>query len=510
MRIIEILRLREMGLSYQQIAKGAGVGRSTVGDVMRLCQQNNVTYERAKGMEDDSLERLLYPASHNRGSIKVEPDYEEIRTELMKGKGMNLRFIWEERYRKEHPDGLGYSQFCERYRRFAKACASNVTMHQEREPGKELFVDWMGDTLQCVADAQTGEMLTAHIFVATLGESGYPYAEASPDETQSSWLNAHVHAFAYYGGLPRIIVPDNCKTAVKSPKYYDPVINPAYKELAEHYGVGVLPARVRTPQDKAIVEEGVRWLETWLLGALRNQVFMSFAELNLAIRKRLEALVQRPFQKLDGSRKSVFDAVDKPALRPLPKAPFEVADMLQRRVPENYHVEYAGFYYSVPYTLFRQMVTVRSTGSMIEVFSKEHKQVAVHVRRYTGKRYVSNPEHMPPNHRAYNDALTYNGERYLAWAKQIGKNTEHLIRALFSSYKIEEQAYRSCMGILQFQKKYGNERLEAACKRALALGSPVYTTVCNILKHGLDTLEQPRSSPPTPLHENIRGADYYV
>ena len=231
MKITEILRLRELGLSYKEIATGAGIGKSTVGDVLQLCRESEVDYTRAKQMSDEALQQLLYPDYCERKGQKPEPDYAAIQSELARNRHTNLRFIWEEQYHKQYPNGLGYSQFCERCRRWSKRDAlQNVTMHIEREPGREMYVDWMGETPPCVVDGDTGEIHPAHFFVSALGASGYPYVEAFPDESQVSWIGAHVRALEYYGGAPKILVPDNCETAVKSPKYYAPEMNPAYRE----------------------------------------------------------------------------------------------------------------------------------------------------------------------------------------------------------------------------------------------------------------------------------------
>lgn len=510
MKITEILRLREMGLSYKEIATGAGVGKSTVGDVLRLCGECGLDYRKARDMGDEELQKLLYPGYYKRKSVKQKPDFHGIQQELAQNKHTNLRFIWEEQYRKQYPDGLGYSQFCEVYRRWSKRDAlQNVTMHLEREPGKELFVDWMGETPLCIVDPETGEAHAAHFFVGALGSSGYPYVEAFPDESQPSWIGAHIRAFQYYGGVPRILIPDNCKTAVKSPKYYDPEVNQAYREMAEHYGIAVLPTRVREPRDKSIVEESVGWLETWLLGVIRNQRFFSFEELNRCVRSRMDELVRRPFQKRPGSRHSVFSDEDRPKLRPLPAIPFGIADTVVRRVPDNYHVEYKGFYYSVPFALYKQQVTVRAGERTVEIFNRDRLRVATHIRRRQGKRYVTNPDHMPNHHRAFHEQQAFDGERYRRWAQKIGENTTALISFLLSSVSQEQQAYRSCMGILQFAGKYGAERLERACRKALDINSPAYSTVRNILKNGMDAVElEPR--PSLPAHENLRGSAYYA
>ncbi len=259
-------------------------------------------------------------------------------------------------------------------------------MIQSREPGKELFVDWMGDTLDCVVDSSTGEVLTAHFFVATLGDSSYPYVEAFPDEKLDKWLQAHVNALRFLGGVPRVIVPDNCKTATTKPSYYDPAINHSYWDFAKHYEVAILPARIREPQDKAPVESSIGWLETWLLEWLRGKHFFSFTALNTEIQYRVKELANRPFQKRKGSRHSVFEELDKPALRPLPYSHYEYANYIVRRTPANYHVEYEAFHYSVPHNLYKQMVTIRATATIIEILNDNRERVALHQRRFSGSR----------------------------------------------------------------------------------------------------------------------------
>jgi len=508
MKIIEILRLTGMGLSQRQIAQSAGCARSTVGEVLSRCRENGLDYDSAKTLTDEQLQTLLYPDSGANRPKKPEPDWKYVHNELVKHRNLNLQFMWEE-YRQQTPDGLGYSRFCEKYRCYRKQSGRPVSLHQERAAGEEMEVDWMGDVLPCVINTETGEIADAHFFVAVLGNSGMPYVEAFPDEKQMSWIQAHVNALQYYGGVPRIIIPDNCKTAVKSPKYYEPVINSAYWELAEHYEVAVIPARARKPRDKPAVEQSVGWLETWLLGKLRNQRFFSFAELNRMVRRYILELSKRPYQNREGSRYSIFHELDRPALRPLPRQRFEVAEIVARRVPDNYHVEYDGFYYSVPFTLHGQMVSLRATATVIEILDKNHIRVASHVRKTNGKRYVSDTLHMPPHHLAVHESRQYDGGRYRSWAKNIGENTYHVIDGLLNSYKIEEQAYKSCMGILQFSKKYDSTRLEAACTKARLLNALSYTTVRNILKNGLDGSASGMAK-PTPEHENIRGRGYYV
>jgi transposase len=334
--------------------------------------------------------------------------------------------------------------------------------------------------------------------------------EAFPDEKLDKWLLAQINMFKHYGGLPREIVPDNCKTATTKPNYYDPVINQTYWEFAKHYEVAILPARVREPQDKAPVESSVGWLETWLVEWLRGKRFFSFEALNAEIEDRMAQLVQRPFQKRAGSRQSVFDAIDKPKLRLLPYTHFEYADYVVRRTPANYHVEWDGFYYSVPHNLYKQMVTIRATATAVEILNDNRERVATHQKRYSGSRYVTNLSHMPAHHRHQHEANTFDGARYRQWAKNTGQQTFIAIDQLLKSQVTEEQSYRSCMGILQCAKKYGNDRLEAACSKALTMRSCTYSTIVTILKNSQDKTLFSTLGKSTPRHENLRGSEAYV
>ena len=517
MKIIEMLRLSEMGLTQRQIAIGAGCARSTVGEVLKLCNDKSIDFITARQMTAEKLHYILYPVDKTKQRAFPEPDWSVIREELAKHKNLNLQFLWEE-YRTQYPGGLSYSRFCVHYRQYRETIGKEVCLRNERKAGEVMEVDWMGDTLECVINDKTGEVIKAHFFVSIIGYSGYPYVEAFPNEQEINWITGNVNALHYYGGVPRLITPDNLKAAVKTPRYYEPTINSAYWELAQHYEVAIIPARVGKARDKSLVEQSVGWLETWLLGKLRKQTFFSFSELNLAIRKYISELSQKPFQKREGSRLSEFLDIDKPALRLLPARRYEVADIVARRVGDNYHLEYDRFYYSVPYTLHGEMVILRATSAIIEVFDKNHLRMASHKRRYPERiplttmapmaHYITDEAHMPPNHRVVYRARQFDGKRYLAWAKKIGESAHFIIDGLLSNGPVEEQGYKSCMGVLQLSKTYGDAALEAACMRARALGSCTYTTVKNILKNGMDDSLRPASQ-STPLHENIRGGEYY-
>ena len=509
MNIIEILRLCEKGLSQREIATSVKCSKSTVGTIQKKCRELGLNYEQAIQMPHDLITEKLYPKGAGGRHYKDDPDFEEMQKILDTRKRANLLYVWE-RYHAENPNGLSYSQFNKRYRKWRNASGKDVVMVLQREPGKELFVDWMGDTLACVKDGETGKFIKAHFFAATLGNSGYPYVEAFANEKKENWIMGHVHTFAWLGGLPEKLVPDNCKTATSKSNYYDPVLNQTYKEMAVHYNIAVIPARVRKPRDKAQVEGSIGWLETWLLEWLRDHgPFDNFGALNAAIRERLAVLVKRPFQKRAGSRESVFLEIDKPALRPLPPQPYEMAEYRTRRVPTNYHLEYDKFYYSVPYQYYKQEVTIRSTSSMIEVYDANNKRIALHTRRYTGPRYATIEEHMPQKHRLAATASQFDGARYRSWASRIGENTFFVIDALLRAADVEEQAYRSCMGILQFSKGYGASRLEAACTRARELSSPRYATVRNILKNRQEQGVQGELFKPVEPHTNLRGAESF-
>jgi len=497
--ILEIMRLSEMGFSQRKIATSVNCGKTTVGEVMSRCRDAGLAYADAAEMTSAEINKRLYPAKTAEVGEKARPDWEAVHKWLKGGKRRNLQYAWEE-YRRSEPDGLGYSQFCRLYRAWKDATGKTVSMVQDYAPGDKLFIDWAGDTLDCVVDAETGEVRAAHFFVAVLGYSYYPYAEAFPNEQMENWLTANINALEYIGGVPRVAVPDNTTTAVTKPHYFDPRLNPTYLDFARHYGMAIMPARPYRPKDKSPAEGSVGWLETWLLEWLRGQRFFSFEELNRAIRNRLAELAQRPFQKRQGSRASEFEEFDKPALRPLPQRRHEYAQYTTRRVPDSYHVEYDGYYYSVPYSMFKQEVTIRATLTMIEVINGNRERVALHQRRFIGSRYVTEPSHMTEGHRRQAEFNRRTGADYIAWAGTIGENARRVIEKMLKAQVFEETAYRSCMGVMQFAAKYSPSELEAACGRALEIGSPTYTTVKSFIQK-----PPPKKSPkPLPLHENLR------
>jgi len=504
-KIREILRLKSLGISIRATASSCNCSRNTVRDVLERAGLQGLSWPIPEDMDDARLFQLLYPAASTPAHRKPEPDYEYIYRELQHPH-VNLRLLWTE-YKEKTPDGVEYVQFCRLYN--AWAAKTKAVMHIERKPGDEMFVDWAGTKME-VIDRETGEIIPAHIFVSTLGKSGYPYVEAFDSENLENWITAHVHAFEYYGGTPRQLVPDNLKTGVKKACNYDPVINKTYLEMAEHYGCAIVPARSRKPRDKAPAEGTVGDISTWIIAALRNQRFFSFREINIFIREKLNSYACKPFQKKEGSRRSVFAEFDQPALRPLPAKPFEMSTWKVATVSFNYHIEVDKMYYSIPYSYIQKKVDVKTTSAVIEVYFN-NTRICSHARLYGRPgQYSTNPEHMPPNHREY---VAWDSDRFIAWACKIGDSTRELVQQVLASKKIEQQAYKSCFGLLKLADRYSAVRLENACQKALVLHSPSYTTVNNILKNGMDKIELPVSSTNKnviSINSKIRGPKYYA
>jgi transposase len=502
-KIREVLRLRwECGLTHRAIARSCSISHSTVGEYLQRAEAAGLRWPIPAGLDEETLFRLLFPTPSHPSSKSIPcPDWSLIHTELRR-KSVTLRLLWVE-YREASPDGYGYSQFCELYRRWAKRL--QPSMRLSHRGGEKLFVDYAGQTVPIV-DPHTGEVRQAQIFVAVLGASNYTYAEAHWSQDLPNWVGAHVRAFAFIGGVPEIVVPDNLKAGVKHPCRYEPDLNPTYQELAQHYGTAVIPARVRKPKDKAKAEVGVQVVERWILARLRNRTFFSLADLNQAIRELLAELNMRPMKHLGHSRREFFEVLDRPALKPLPELPYEFAIWKKARVNSDYHVEFEKHYYSVPHTLIHKAVYVRATEAAIEIFFK-NRRVASHRRTNTLGRHTTLSEHMPPAHQKYQE---WSPDRFTRWAQTIGPHTTQLVQTLLASRKHPQQAYRSCLGLLRLASRYSEERLEAACRRALPAGIHSYKGVKNILDAKLDQIEPEEPAPNVPTsHENIRGQTYY-
>ncbi len=500
-KIKEVLRLKALGLTGRQIAASAGVARSTVSEYLSKAEAAGVAWPLPDQMSDPALGRLLFGPSQARPDKKQRPDYSYVHTELKK-KGVTLRLLWEE-YLTENPDGYRYTQFCHYYHRFRGKL--NLSMRQVHKAGEKMFVDFAGHTVPVIG-ARTGEVRQAEVFVAVLGASNYTYACAVWSQELENWIACHAGAFEFFGGVPRVTVPDNLKSGVSKPCRYEPDLNPTYLDMAQHYGTAVIPARIRTPRDKAKVEAGVLLAERWILAALRNHTFFFLAQLNAKIAELQVKLNRRPFTKLEGTRESVFEQIDKPALLPLPASPYEFARFKKATVNIDYHVDVFGHYYSVPYQLVKEKVDVRVSRSTVEVVSAG-KRVASHLRSYQKGGHTTLPEHMPRHHRQYMD---WSPTRIIGWAGTIGPNLALLVEAILASRQHPEQGYRAAMGLIRLAKTYPQERLDAAARRALEVRAFSYKSVELMLKNNLEALPLAEQKPPPTLtHHNIRGADYY-
>ncbi|MDE2075378.1 MAG: IS21 family transposase, partial [Alphaproteobacteria bacterium] len=378
------------------------------------------------------------------------------------------------------------------------------TLRQVHVAGEKLFVDYSGHTME-VIDRLTGEVHTAQIFVAVLGASNFTYAEASFTQSLPDWIGSHVRAFHFFGGTARQTVSDNLKAGVTRACFHEPMVNRTYSDLARHYRTAILPARPYRPRDKAKVEVGVQIVGRWILARLRNRRFFGLAELNAAMALLLEELNNRPMRQLGKSRRQLFEQIDRPALTPLPDEPYEYAQWKRCRVNLDYHVEIDKHYYSVPYNLVRQEVEARITQRTVEIF-RRGKRVASHLRSLLPHRPTTVAEHMPSSHRRYRD---WTHERIRGEAAKVGPDADTLIDVIMRSRPHPEQGFRSAIGILGLVKRYGAERVDAACARALLLGARSYKSVAAILKNGTDKSAASTPDAPILFHPNIRGRGYY-
>ena len=501
-KIKEILRLKhENGLSVRKIGTCCNLNRSTVSDYLARAKIAGISWPVPDGMDDETLENLLFPKNVSTRRAIQEPDFPYIQQELRK-KGVTLQLLWME-YKEQNPLGYQYSRYCELYQQWKKTI--DPVMRQSYKAGEIMFVDYAGLTMT-VADPTTGEKLPAYVFVAVLGASSYTYIEASLSLDLYAWISAHCRALEYYGGCPEIITPDNLKTGVTHPCRYEPDINPTYQEMASHYGVVVMPTRVAKPTDKAKVEKGVQVVENWVMAPLRNRVFFDINELNQVLKEYLEKLNNRPFQKMEGTRKSVFESLEKPALRPLPTLRYQFAQWKKAKVNIDYHIEVEKRYYSTPYQLINQHVDVRITDNTVEILSKGNR-VALHPRKRTIGAFSTDPNHMPTSHKEY---LKWTPDRLINWAKEVGPYTSRAVEKILSAYAHPQQGFRSCLGLIRLADKYGKDRLEIACLKLLAIGTPSYKGVKSILTKGLDQQVLNENIPATPIkHDNIRGPEYY-
>ena len=507
--IREILRLsHEAGLSQRGIAQALNLGLGTVASYLKRAKKAGINWPIPSDLDERDLGRLLFPSQPLSGQRRfTEPDFPSVHQEL-KRKGVTKLLLWQE-YRQQYPDdGYSYAQFCYRYLDWL-GCQKR-SMRLMHKAGEKLFVDYCGPTM-AVVNPDTGEMRHAQIFVAVLGASNYTFACAHWSQKQEDWLNAHVRAFEFFGGVPEVVVPDNLKSAVRKTHRYEPEINPAYLQLAAHYQTAIVPARPYKPKDKSKAEVGVQIVERWIMARLRHQTFFTLMSLNHAIAFLLEDLNQRPFKKLPGSRRSQFEQLDKPALKNLPANRYEYAQIKMARVHIDYHIEFDKHYYSVPHHLVKQEVEVQASSTCVAIYC-HGQRVATHLRSHSQGAHSTCTEHMPPNHQAMSG---WSPQRFLKWAGEIGSQTQQVVNHILQEKRHHEQSYRRILALLSNAKKYGRERLNNACGRAILINSPTRSSVESILKNGLDQLpvESEDSDVQEELnlnhHDNIRGEKYF-
>jgi len=502
-KIRDVLRLHAAGRSARQIGPSLGIGRSTVAEYLRRAEAAGLSWPLPEELDEPGLERRLFPPLPCAKQRQfVEPDWSALHRELRRP-GVTLALLWDE-YRGQHPDGYGYSAFCQHYGHWAGRLSP--VMRQRHVAGERMFVDYSG-TRMAVTDPASGMARPAEIFIAVMGASNMTYAEASWSQSVPDWIAAHSRAFAAFGGVPALVVSDNLKSGVIRACFYEPAINRSYAEMATHYGTAILPARPYKPRDKAKVEAAVLLVQRWIIARLRNRIFFSLEELNDAIRDEVARLNSRVSRHLGASRQHLLDTIEQPAMRPLPAEPFVHADWRQTTAGADHHVRLEGHHYSVPHELIRQQLWARLTASTVEIF-RGGKRVACHRRAAPGDMGATTlNDHRPASHRRHAE-VTH--ETLRERAARIGPATTLLVDLILRDRPHPEQGFRSCLGILRLARGHGPARLEAACDRALAINARTMTSVRSIL---LNRLDGRRPAPPAeaaPIaHGNIRGAQFF-
>jgi len=486
---------------HRAIAASVGVSVGAVGLVVKRAREAELSWQDLEALNDAELEQRLYRSTAP-PSQRPEPDCEWIHRERHRP-GVTLELLHHE-YLEQHPNGLRYTAFCDRYRTWLGR--RGLVMRQVHLAGDKLFVDYSGKRARII-DPETGEIIEVELFVAVLGASNFTYAEVTRSQRGPDWIASHVRALEYLGGVPAALVPDQLKAGVTRACRYEPEVQRTYEDFAEHYGTTVVPARPKRPRDKAKVEVAVQLAQRWILARMRDEVFHSLAAMNARIRELLVDLNGRTMRRYGKSRRELFEEIERAALRPLPTTRFEYVQWVKARVNIDYHVSIEGHLYSVPHRLVHEEVEARLTSGSVEVLH-QRKRVALHVRSQVKGGFTTCPEHMPSSHRAHAE---WTPSRILSWAGKVGSATRALCDAILSDRPHPEQGYRSCLGILRLGKRYGDARLEAACARALRARARSYRHVESILKHGLDRVPSPdteTTSRPV-MHENVRGRDFY-
>ena len=485
----EILQLFLIkGLSQRDTASATGCSLGMVSTVLKRVKESGV--EEPLRLSPKELGLIIYPSVNDK--VKKEPDYAYIDRELKK-KGVTLTILWEE-YKIQNPNGYMYTQFCDKYKAYRKM--NSVYMRRVYKAGERMMVDWAGHTMKYLVD---GKEKKAYVFVAVLPASSFMYVLPLADMKMPSWIEGHVKAFEYFGGVPHLLIPDNTKTAVKKASRYEAALNKTYQEMARYYGTAIIPTRPYSPTDKAPVETAVQIVERRIIAKLRHTRFLSLDELREAVAEHLEILNKQPFQKLDGNRLSVFLETECDKLMKLQQSRYEIAKFKQVKAGIDYHVALdKNHYYSIPYQYAGKIMQIRSTSRTVEVFF-DGERIACHIRSLNDKtHYTTEPSHMPEKHRAVAD---WSSERFLSWAGKTGVKTKEYIAWLMSIKDHPEQSFRTCAGILRLASTVTSSQMEDACSYALTHNVYSYTYFSKLL--------QGRKKQEPIIHGNLRGKDYY-
>ena len=504
-KLKQLIGLQSSNLSVRALSRALGLSVGAVSKYLNALRACGIDATEAERLSETELEsRVFGAAMPQRPPSKTAPDCAWIHGELKRHRHVTLQLLWEE-YRAEHGEAAYQrSAFCQIYRDWERRLKRS--MRQRHFAGEKLFVDYAGRTVP-IYNGGGRVVFQAQLFIAAMGASGCAYAEATRTQTLADWLGSHVRALEFYGAAPTIIVPDNPKVGVTRADRYEPDLQRSYEEMAAHYRCVVIPARPYRPKDKSRVELSVLLTYRWILARLRHQRFLSLDELNAAIRPLLKLLNDHPFQRLPGSRRSVFEALDRPAMRTLPATSYTYAEWKELSVAFDYHVDVDGHYYSVPHSLVGHEVWARYSAASVEVFFRGER-VATHVRSYQRGVHTTIAEHMPKSHRAHAE---WSPRRLIQWGESIGPSTGAVVEHLLRSKPHPEQGYRTCLGLLSLSRQYGEQRLEAASALALRLSSPTRKSVKSILESGRD-LPRAQADLPSldmPEHGNVRGPGYY-
>lgn len=504
-KIRQILRLNNEKVPQRQIVKLLATSRKTVAKYIVLFEASGLDYQGIANQSDEQLHEYFFEKEKSQSDryetlLSLLPKMEK----ELRRVGVTKFRLWEE-YKRENPGGYNYTQYCLHLNNWLKK--HNAVMHFEHKAGDKLFVDFTGKHLH-ITDRKTGELTEVEVFVAILGSSQMTYVEAVRSQQKEDFITAVENSLIYYNGVPLAIVPDNLKSGVTKSCLYEPKLNEDFRNFALHYGTTILPTRSSKPRDKALVENAVRNVYYRIFAELRDRIFFSIDDLNEAIYELLDKYNGVNFQKRSYSRYDLFKEVEQKELHPLPKEKYEQKEYVQLTVNKNCHIWLKSdeHYYSVPFRFIGKKVKVIYSCRAVEIYLN-HTRIAVHKRDYHKYKYSTIKEHMPSAHQFVSD---WNPEKFINWASDIGKETEQYIRRILDSKQHPEQGYKSCIGILQYAKKYGRERLNNACRRGIYYNSYNYKVIQNILKNNLDKTEIERENQyRLPLHENVRGSSYY-